>query len=145
MHITKWDPFREMETLLEKYSNSPKKALLKHDETTMEVGDWIPSVDITETPEAFNIRAELPGVEKKDVEVSLENNILVISGTKKHETNDKKHHRFECSYGTFTRSFTLPQSVDGKNVSGAYADGVLNLQLPKQEKEIPKQIRIDIQ
>ena len=144
MHLTKWDPLREIENLLEKYSNSSQKSLTKHDERTMELGDWTPAVDISETPQAFNIKAELPGVEKKDVNVSLENNVLVISGTKKQEVDDKKHHRYECSYGTFTRSFTLPQSVDEKQVSASYADGVLNLLLLKQEKEIPKQIRIDI-
>ncbi len=144
MNLSVWDPFREMETLLDRYSRSARKSLAKSDDRTFEVGDWMPVVDIDETEDAFVVKAELPGVEKDDVSVNIDNDVLTIKGEKKTETEDKKRHRIECTYGSFVRSFTLPQAVKTEMVEAEYKNGVLNLTIPKSEEAKPKQIEVKI-
>ena len=144
MNLSVWDPLREMEALLDRYGRPSKKALTKNDEKTFEVGDWMPVVDIYETDDDFIVKAELPGVEKDDVQVHIENGILTIRGEKKTELEDKKQHRIECSYGVFVRSFTLPQSIKTGEIEAEYKEGILNLTLPKSEEAKPNQIEVKI-
>ncbi|WP_263322183.1 Hsp20/alpha crystallin family protein [Endozoicomonas sp. Mp262] len=145
MSLTLWDPFTEMENLLNKYGRSSRKSLpASSSEQTMEVGDWMPSTDIVENPDAFNVKLEIPGVEKEDVKITVENNVLSIKGEKRHKYEDKKHHRVECSYGSFVRSFTLPNSVDGEKVEAVYNNGILELVLPKQEEAKPRLLEIQV-
>ncbi|MEN8129462.1 MAG: Hsp20/alpha crystallin family protein [Pseudomonadota bacterium] len=144
MSLTLWDPFREMEELLDRYSRSARKSIAKSDDRTFEAGDWMPLIDIDETEDAFAVKAELPGVDKEDVHIDIDNGVLTIRGEKKVETEDKKHHRVECAYGSFVRSFTLPQSVDTDQVEAEYKNGVLNLTIPKLEAAKPKQIEVKI-
>ncbi len=144
MSLAVWDPFREMEALLDRYGRTSRKSLAKSDDQTFEVGDWMPQVDISETKEAFIVKAELPGVEKEDVNVNFENSILTIRGEKKVETEDKKRHRVECAYGTFIRSFTLPQTIKADKIEAVYKNGILNLTIPKAEEAKPKQIEVKI-
>ena len=144
MSLAVWDPFREMEALLDRYGRSSRKSLAKSDDKTFEVGDWMPQVDISETKEAFIVKAELPGVEKEDVNVNFENSILTIRGEKKVETEDKKRHRVECAYGTFIRSFTLPQTIKADKIEAVYKNGILNLTIPKADEAKPKQIEVKI-
>jgi len=144
MNLTVWDPFREMEALLDRYGRTSRKTLAKSDDRAFEVGDWMPQVDISETEEAFIVKAELPGVEKEDVCVNFENSILTIRGEKKVETEDKKRHRVECSYGSFIRSFTLPQTIKADKIEAVYKNGILNLTIPKAEEAKPKQIEVKI-
>ncbi len=144
MNLTVWDPFREMESLLDRYGRSSRKTLAKSDDKTFEVGDWMPQVDISETKEAFIVKAELPGVEKEDVSVNFENSILTIRGEKKVETEDKKRHRVECAYGSFIRSFTLPQTIKADKIEAVYKNGILNLTIPKADEAKPKQIEVKI-
>lgn len=144
MTLTIWDPLREMEALLDRYSRSARKSIAKSDDRTFEVGDWMPLIDIDETQDAFAVKAELPGVDKEDVSVDIDNGVLTIRGEKKVETEDKKRHRVECAYGSFVRSFTLPQSVDTERVEAEYKNGVLNLTIPKSEAAKPKQIEVKI-
>ncbi|USE35850.1 Hsp20/alpha crystallin family protein [Endozoicomonas sp. SCSIO W0465] len=145
MSLTLWDPFVEMENLLDKYGRSSRKSLPNASEQSMEVGDWMPSADIVENPESFNVKLEIPGVDRDDVKVTVENNVLSIKGEKKYQYEDKKHHRIECSYGSFVRSFTLPNSVDGEKVEAVYNNGTLELVLPKQEKAKPRLLEIKVQ
>ena len=144
MSLAVWDPFREMEALLDRYGRTSRKSLAKSDDKTFEVGDWMPQVDISETKEAFIVKAELPGVEKEDVNVNFENSILTIRGEKKVETEDKKRHRVECAYGTFIRSFTLPQTIKADKIEAVYKNGILNLTIPKADEAKPKQIEVKI-
>lgn len=144
MSLTVWDPFYDMEKLLEKYGRTSRKSLDKSDDRTLEVGDWMPIVDIDETEDAFNIRAELPGVQKEDINVSVDNNVLTIKGDKKQEKRDRKHLRTECVYGAFVRSFTLPQSVHADGIHAKYHHGILNLSLPKADEVKPKQIDVKV-
>ncbi len=144
MSLSIWDPFHEMESLLDRYNRSSRRTMAKNDDRTFEVGDWMPVVDIEETENAFAIKAELPGVEKDDVSISIDKGVLTIKGEKKEETEDKKRHRVECSYGSFVRSFTLPQSVNINEVAAEYNNGILNLTIPKSEEAKPKEIEVKI-
>ncbi len=144
MSLSIWDPFQEMETLLDRYNRSSRKTLANSDDRSFEVGDWMPVVDIDETEDAFSIKAELPGVEKDDVSINIDKGVLTIKGEKKTETEDKKRHRVECSYGSFVRSFTLPQSVNVDDVEAEYNNGILNLTIPKSEEAKPKEIEVKI-
>jgi len=105
-----------------------------------------PVVNVEETENNFQISAELPGMEKKDIQISVENNVLSISGEKKFEdeTKNKNYHRVERSYGKFHRSFKIPGGVDVNNIDASYKNGVLNLTLPKMEEAKPKQIEVKV-
>ncbi len=144
MSLSVWDPFREMEELLERYGRTSRKTLAKSDDRTFEFGDWMPVVDIDESKNAFVVKAELPGVEKDDVNITIEEGVLTIRGEKKTETEDKKRHRVECNYGSFVRSFTLPQSIKAEEIKAEYNNGVLNLTIPKSEEAKPKQIEVKV-
>jgi HSP20 family protein len=113
---------------------------------TMIVADWVPSVDVSETNGEYQIKAEIPDVKKEDVKVTLEDGVLTIQGQRKQEKEDKgtKYHRVERAYGSFVRSFTLPDLVDEQKVKAEFKDGVLNLQLPKSEKAKPKAIEVTV-
>ncbi len=144
MSLSIWDPFREMEDLADRYNRSARKSLVKHDDRTFEVGDWMPVVDISETEDAFLVKAELPGVDKDDVSVKVEDGVLTLKGEKKSETEDKKNHRIECSYGSFVRSFTLPQTTKSSSIEAEYKNGILTLTIPKSEEVKPKEIEVKI-
>jgi HSP20 family protein len=113
---------------------------------TMIVADWVPSVDVSETDGEYQIKAEIPDVKKEDVRVTLEDGVLTIQGERKQEKEEKgkKYHRIERSYGSFVRSFTLPDLVDEEKVKAEFKDGVLNLKLPKSEKAKPKAIEVTV-
>jgi HSP20 family protein len=109
-------------------------------------GDWAPRVDIAETEKEFSIKAEIPAVKKEDVKVTIDNGVLTIKGERKQEKEekDKKFHRVERLYGSFTRSFTLPDNVDESKIEASFKDGVLNLSLAKTEETKPKAIDVKI-
>ena len=147
MNMQVWNPFQEFENMLERYSKSGMSNLGKQMNTEMSVADWAPSVDIEEQEDKYLIRADLPGVDKKDIEVKLENGVLSIRGEKKTEKETGKGtrlHRTERFHGTFARSFTLPDAVKADEVDASYKDGVLTLAIPKQEEVKPKSIEIKV-
>jgi HSP20 family protein len=110
------------------------------------LGAWAPAVDIYEQDGNIVLKAELPGVDPKDFDVRVENNILTLRGERKldEEVTKESYHRVERSYGTFTRSFTLPNVVDTDKIKAEYNDGILRLTLPKREEAKPKQISINV-
>jgi HSP20 family protein len=110
----------------------------------MTVADWIPSVDIGEDEGGFEVQAELPGIKKEDVKVTLENGVLTLQGERKQgqEGKGRKILRTERSYGHFLRRFTLPDSVDETQVKAEFKDGILYLHLPKTEKAKPRAIEV---
>jgi len=112
----------------------------------MIVADWTPSVDISETEGEYQIKAEIPDVKKEDVKVTLEDGVLTIQGERKHEKEEKgkKYHRIERSYGSFVRTFSLPDVIDEDKVRAEFKEGVLNLSLPKSEKAKPKAIDVKV-
>jgi HSP20 family protein len=148
MALVKWDPFRELEEMSDRLNRMFTRPATwqGHGNEIMTVADWTPTVDISETETEFLIKAELPDIKKEAVKVTVEDGVLTIRGerTREKEEKGKKYHRVERSYGRFVRSFTLPDSVDAAAVKAEYADGVLNLHLPKSEKAKPKQIEVRV-
>ena len=112
----------------------------------LELTDWLPPVDITEDTKEYTIKAELPGLTKENVKVTVEDGVLEIAGERKQEKEekDKKHHRIESSYGSFRRSFTLPPGSSGEKVSAEFKDGVLKVHLPKDQTAKPKSVEVKI-
>jgi len=106
--------------------------------------NFVPSIDISETEDQFLISAELPGMKKEDITINLENSRLTISGERTLEKQDKgkKYHRVETSYGSFERSFQLPDNVDEESISASYENGLLDISITKSEQEVKKQIEI---
>lgn len=145
MQLTKWDPFREMEDMFDRYT----KALSWPRGGSQEVlttADWAPRVDIAETDKVFSIKAEIPEVKKEDVKVTVDNGVLTLRGERKQEKEEKnkKFHRVERFYGSFTRSFTLPDNVDEGKIEASFKDGMLTLTIPKTEESKPKAIDVKI-
>ena len=146
--LTRWDPFKEMDELQRRLTSifglgSQRAANGKEDVT---VAQWLPLVDITEDDKEYLIKAELPEVRKEDVKVTVESGVLAISGERKFEKEekDKRYHRIERSYGSFTRSFNLPDDADDGKVSAEFKDGVLTVRLAKSEKARPKSIDVKV-
>jgi HSP20 family protein len=147
MALVRWDPFRELEDMSERLNRVfTRPALRPSGKEALTVADWMPTVDISETDAEYLIKAELPEVKKEDVKLTVHDNVLTITGERKYEKEEKgkKYHRVERSYGSFVRSFTLPESVDEANVKAEYKDGVLSLHLPKTEKVKPKAIDVKV-
>lgn len=105
---------------------------------------FLPSIDIAETEKAFEIKAQLPGITKDDINIDLENGRLTISGERKleNEDNNKKYHRVETQYGSFTRSFQLPDSIDQDSIAANFENGVLNITIEKNEEKAKRKIEI---
>ena len=147
MALVRWDPFRELEDMSERLNRVfTRPALRNGGKEMLTVADWIPTVDISETDGEYLIKAELPEVKKEDVKVTVEDGVLTLHGERRQEKEEKgkKFHRVERSYGSFVRSFTLPESVDESGVKAEFKDGVLNLHLPKTEKVKPKSIEVKV-
>ena len=146
--MRKFDPFREMEEMTQRFNRMFGRPLMPaHEEQeAMQLAEWSPVVDISETPEAFRVRAELPGIQRKDVHVTLENGVLMIQGERKREMEEKdeKFHRIERMYGAFVRRFTLPVSVDPKKVEAKVDNGILTLFQPKEPNGKAKATEIKI-
>jgi HSP20 family protein len=105
---------------------------------------WAPPVDIFETDNEVVVRAELPGMDQKDIDIRIDNNVLTIKGERKMDqrVKEENYHRIESMYGTFVRSFTLPTNVDPDNVKAEYRIGILTITLPKKEQSKPRQIKL---
>lgn len=148
MALVRWDPFRELEEMSDRLNRVFTRPSVRTNgnKEQLTVADWMPIVDISETDGEYLIKAELPEVKKEDVKVTVENGVLTLQGERRQEKEEKgkKYHRVERSYGSFVRSFTLPESIDESGVKAEYKDGVLNLHLPKSEKVKPKAIEVKV-
>jgi HSP20 family protein len=149
MAIVRWEPFRDLVSLQDRMNRIFDDAFRGNrggqDDWALG-GSWAPSVDIYEHNGSLVLKAELPGVDAKDVDVRVENNVLTLRGERKldNEVKQENYHRVERSYGSFSRSFTLPNVVDTEKIKAEYKDGVLQLVLPKKEEAKPKQISISV-
>ncbi len=149
MAIVRWEPFRDLLTLQERmnrmFDESYRGRGAGEDDWSLG-GAWAPPVDIYEHDGNIVMTAELPGVDAKDVDVRVENNLLTLRGERKWSSEVKKesYHRVERSYGSFTRSFTLPNVVDTDKIKADFKDGMLKLVLPKKEEAKPKQISVNV-
>jgi HSP20 family protein len=150
MAIVRWEPFRDLQAVQERLNRVFDEAFRGvprgGDDEWALGGSWAPSVDIFEHEGNLVLKAELPGVDPKDVDVRVENNVLTLRGERKFETEVKKekYHRVERAYGTFSRSFTLPNVVDTEKIKADYKDGVLQVTLPQREEAKPKQIQVSV-
>lgn len=144
MTLVRWNPWREIEDMFDRYTKAV--GWPQGGSQEMVSGDWAPRVDIAENPESFVIKAEIPEVKKEDVQVTLENGLLTIRGQRKQETEtkDTKIHRIERHYGSFMRTFTLPENVDESKINASFKDGMLIVNLGKSEKASPKSIAINV-
>ena len=145
--MSRWSPFKEMEELqgrLGSWMNLPTRATTSKE--ALAVADWSPLVDITEDEKEFLLKAELPGVKREEVKLTVEDGVLMLSGERRFEKEekDKKYHRVERAYGSFLRSFSLPEGTDGSKVIADFKDGVLKVHLPKSEISKPRTIEVKV-
>ncbi|WP_286714187.1 Hsp20/alpha crystallin family protein [Marinobacter sp. tcs-11] len=148
-NITRWNPISEFEDMMNRYNRMFGLAGTNGEREGKDLfsrSDWAPAVDIKETPEAFMVEAELPGMSKDDVKVTVHDGVLTIQGERKseEETKDKKLHRIERFYGSFMRRFTLPDNVDENSVKANFKDGLLTLSIQKAEPKEPKAIEVEV-
>lgn len=145
MAMMRWDPFRDLNTLQDRMNRLFEDAGRGwgSDEPSATTS-WSPAVDIFETEGEIVVKAELPGMERKDIALNLENNVLTLKGERRFEkeTKEENYHRIERAYGGFSRAFSIPATVDEEKIRADYKDGVLKILLPKKEQAKPKQIRI---
>jgi HSP20 family protein len=150
MAIVRWEPFRDMVTIQDRLNRLFEEAFrgsrTPGSEEDYALGAWTPAVDIYEHDGNIVLKAELPGIDPKDVDIRVENNVLTLRGERKVDTEVKKesYHRVERAYGAFSRAFTLPNVVDTDKIKAEYKDGVLRVTLPQREEAKPKQISIAI-
>jgi len=147
--VPRWDPFRELDDLQNRLSTIFGRAPVNKEGDKREaltVAEWAPLVDIVEDEKNYVVKAELPGLKKEEIKVGVQNDVLTISGERKYEKEekDKKFHRIERAYGSFARSFTIPEDSDGEKVSAEFKDGILRVHLPKTEKVKPKQVEVKV-
>ena len=143
MNIIRWEPFREVDEMFRQYSPLFTRALRRNGG---EAGEWTPVADISETDQEYVIKAELPEVKKEDVKVTLDNGIMTIAGERKYqkEQNDATEIRIESFYGTFSRSFSLPENIDANGIRAETKDGVLRVKIPKTEAAAPQAVSIEV-
>ena len=140
MSLIRWDPFRELNALPARFGG----LFAKDWEAPLSTTAWNPSVDIFENDNEVVVKAELPGMNAKDIEVRLENNVLMLKGERRFEkeTKEENYHRVEREYGSFSRAFALPTPVNADKVTAEYKDGILKVVMPKKEETKPKPIKI---
>jgi HSP20 family protein len=152
MALVRWDPFAELTQLQDRvnrvFSDYGRTAAPgRGDEGLMTTGTWVPPVDIYQSPDQeLVLKAELPGMSPEEIELSVNNETLTIRGEKRFsgEAKEDQYQRIERRYGTFSRSFSLPASVDSTKISAEHKNGVLTVRLPAREESKPRQIRVDV-
>lgn len=145
--LTLWRPFKELERIRKEMDSLWDTLFDRRPVRGDGVSEWMPSLDLSETKNSYIVSAEIPGIEPKDVEISLTDNVLTIKGEKKQEKQEdnENYHLIERSYGSFTRSFRLPVQVQADKVKATYKNGVLKITLPKTEEAKKKEIKIAVE
>jgi HSP20 family protein len=146
MAIVKYNPFRELRTMQDQMNRMLDMAWNREFGEELKEGVWQPPVDIYEDEHSVVIKAEVPDVDQKDIEVRIENNTLTLKGERKHSSEIKKenYYRVERYFGQFQRSFSLPQSINQDNVQATCEKGILTITLPKRDEMKPKQISVEV-
>jgi HSP20 family protein len=152
--LTTWKPFREltpfkdfermrreMDRLWDSFFDGGLRGRMER------AGEWLPSLDVSETKNELVVKAEVPGMDPKDIDISLSDGMLTIKGEKKQEKEEKEadYHLVERSYGSFTRSVQLPREVQGEKINASYKNGILKITLPKSEEAKKKEIKIKVE
>ena len=149
--LTRFEPFREFSTLQDRVNRLFRDSYrgvnqdAGHDDS-LATSSFSPAVDVYEDEHKVTLKIEVPGIDEKDIDVRVENNTLTVRGERKIEKEEKEenYRRVERQYGSFTRTFTLPTTVDSENVSATYDKGVLKIALPKKAEAKPKQIKVNV-
>jgi len=146
MELTKWEPLREIEDFFDRYTRAMSVPLGRGSELIAN-GGWAPRVDVSESDAAFVIKAEIPGVNKDDVKVTLENGVLTLQGERRQEREEKswRCHRMERSYGHFMRSFSLPGNVDEDHLKACFHNGLLEVDIPKIEHTHSQAVQVPVE
>lgn len=146
MAIVKYNPFRELRTMQEQMNRMLDMAWNMEFGEELKEGVWQPPVDIYEDETSVIIKAEIPDVDQKDIDIKIEDNTLTLKGERKHSSEIRKenYYRVERYFGQFQRSFSLPQSIDRENIKASCDKGVLTITLPKKENAQPKQITVEV-
>lgn len=145
MSLVRWDPFAELEDVSTRlnrfFGRRPMGA-----EGSMTVTEWTPVVDVEENNEGYLVKAELPGLKREDIKVTVNNGMLMLQGERRAEKEEKgkRFHRIERSYGSFYRSFTLPEGVNDEKLNAEFKDGVLTIMIPKAPEVKPKAVQIQV-
>lgn len=144
--LTRWDPFREFTTLQDRMNRLFQDSFASGREEGLTSTAFAPAVDVYEDEHNVTLKIEVPGIEEKDIDVRVENNTLTVHGERKFEKDEKEenYRRVERQYGSFTRSFTLPSTVDAENISADYDKGILKIRLAKKAEAKPKQIKVNV-
>ena len=144
--LTRWDPFREFSTLQDRMNRLFRDSFTEGRDEALTTTGFAPAVDVYEDEHNVTLKIEVPGIEEKDIDVRIENNLLTVHGERKFEKEEKEenYRRIERQYGSFTRSFTLPNTVDTEKVNANYEKGVLNITLAKKAEAKPKQIKVNV-
>jgi HSP20 family protein len=144
--LTRWEPFREFVTLQDRMNRLFRESYPEGREEALTTSTFAPPVDVYEDEHSITLKIEVPGIDEKDIDVRLEDNTLTVHGERKFEKEEKEenYRRVERQYGSFTRTFTLPNTVDAENVTANYDKGVLNVQLAKKSEAKPKQIKVNV-
>jgi HSP20 family protein len=147
MTLVNWSPLRELDDLFNQYGRiMGRNRLPSVDGSAGTTVEWRPVANISETADTYVIKAELPEVDKKDIDVSVNDGVITIRGERRleNQSDDEKHHRIESFYGSFARSFTLPADVDETKIAADSKDGVLTVRLPKAEVRKPRPIEVQV-
>lgn len=146
MNLVRWNPWREMSTLQHRINNLFNEPFLRSagEEDDLRLGTWYPAVDMFDDDHKIVIKAELPGMDKKDIAVDIENGVLTLSGERNYdnEVKEDNYYRRERTFGKFKRAFNLPVDVDPDQIKADFKDGVLKVEVPKPEEQKPKQITV---
>jgi HSP20 family protein len=143
--LVRWDPFRDLVSIEDELNRLFGRTFAGVESTRPSAtGTWMPSMDVFETEGEIVAKVELPGIEPGDVDVSVEDSRLTVSGRREFssEVKEEQYHRVERRYGAFTRAITLPQTVDTEKVEAHFDNGVLTIEVPKVEKAKPKKIQV---
>ena len=143
--IARLEPFRGLSTLQDQFNRLFNESFRNHPEESA-LTTWAPAVDIYETPNELVVKADLPDVNEKDIDVRVENNLLTIRGERKFEksVSEENYLRVERTYGAFSRSFSLPNTVNAESIGAEYKNGVLTVTLPKREESKPRQVKVTV-
>jgi HSP20 family protein len=145
--LTRFEPFREFATLQERINRAFRESYTgAGQDDALTTSSFAPAVDVYEDEHKVTLKIEVPGIDEKDIDIRVENNTLTVHGERKIEKEEKEenYRRVERQYGSFTRNFTLPTTVDTENVSADYDKGVLKISLPKKAEAKPKQIKVNV-
>ena len=144
--LARWAPFRELNTLQDRMNRLFRESLREGQDESLSTSSFAPAVDVYEDEHNVVLKIEVPGIDEKDIDVRIENNTLIVHGERNIDKEEKEenYRRIERQYGSFTRTFTLPNTVDTDSVSANYNRGVLKIKLAKKAEAKPKQIKVNV-